>query len=87
MQYITGTAIPRRTFLKGVGASISLPFLDAMVPAGRGWAAAAEGPTRLVARSGRQQRLGQDPELLVAGGNRPRLRPEPEFAQPAGAVP
>ena len=49
MQYITGTAIPRRTFLKGVGASISLPFLDAMVPAGRGWTAAAEGPTRLVA--------------------------------------
>ncbi|HXG46658.1 MAG TPA: DUF1552 domain-containing protein [Methylomirabilota bacterium] len=26
-------AIPRRTFLKGVGASIALPFLDAMVPA------------------------------------------------------
>ena len=35
MEFITGTVIPRRTFLRGVGASISLPFLDAMVPAGR----------------------------------------------------
>ena len=26
-------AIPRRTFLKGAGASLALPFLDAMVPA------------------------------------------------------
>ena len=49
MQYITGAAIPRRTFLRGLGVSVSLPFLDAMVPAGRGWSAAAEGPTRLVA--------------------------------------
>ena len=49
MKYITGAAIPRRTFLQGLGVSVSLPFLDAMVPAGRGWTAAAEGPTRLVA--------------------------------------
>jgi len=30
---ITKRALPRRTFLKGIGAAISLPFLDAMVPA------------------------------------------------------
>ncbi|NNM32081.1 MAG: DUF1552 domain-containing protein [Gemmatimonadetes bacterium] len=48
MHLITGTAISRRTFLKGAGASISLPFLDAMVPAGvRG--ATVTDPTRLVA--------------------------------------
>ena len=47
MDFITGRAIPRRTFLRGVGASISLPFLDAMVPVGR-LARAAEDPTRLV---------------------------------------
>jgi len=47
MDFITGRAIPRRTFLRGVGASISLPFLEAMVPAGR-LARAAEDPTRLV---------------------------------------
>jgi hypothetical protein len=30
---ITKIALPRRTFLRGVGASIALPFLDAMAPA------------------------------------------------------
>ena len=30
---ITKKALPRRTFLKGVGATLSLPLLDAMVPA------------------------------------------------------
>lgn len=37
MDFITGKAIPRRTFLRGVGATVSLPFLDAMIPAGRSW--------------------------------------------------
>ncbi|MDE2796381.1 MAG: DUF1552 domain-containing protein, partial [Gemmatimonadota bacterium] len=49
MQYLTGATIARRTFLRGLGATVSLPFLDAMVPAGRGLSAAADGPTRLVA--------------------------------------
>ena len=31
--FITRKALPRRTFLRGVGAALSLPFLDAMVPA------------------------------------------------------
>jgi len=30
---ITGRHLPRRTFVKGLGTSIALPFLDAMVPA------------------------------------------------------
>ncbi len=30
---ITKKALPRRTFLRGVGASLALPLLDAMVPA------------------------------------------------------
>ena len=33
MRFITQKAIPRRTFLRGVGASLALPALDAMVPA------------------------------------------------------
>jgi hypothetical protein len=33
--YLPGHQIPRRTFLRGVGATISLPFLEAMLPAGR----------------------------------------------------
>ena len=35
MSFITGKHLPRRTFLRGVGATVALPFLDAMVPAGR----------------------------------------------------
>lgn len=35
--FITGKHIPRRTFLKGTGAMVALPFLDAMVPAGKHW--------------------------------------------------
>ena len=31
---ITGKALPRRTFLRGIGAGVALPFLDAMIPAG-----------------------------------------------------
>src|SRR5262249_49600975 len=30
---VTKKALPRRTFLKGVGASLALPLLDAMAPA------------------------------------------------------
>ena len=33
---ITKHALPRRTFLRGVGATLALPFLDAMVPALKG---------------------------------------------------
>ena len=39
----------RRTFLKGMGASVALPFLDAMVPAGRMAANSVTDPTRFVA--------------------------------------
>lgn len=40
--------LPRRTFLQGVGATMALPLLEAMLPL-RGWAApAASGPTRLL---------------------------------------
>ncbi len=50
MHFITGTHIPRRTFLRGLGASAALPLLDAMIPAGRLRARTRpdEGPTRLV---------------------------------------
>jgi hypothetical protein len=50
MNFIGGRHIPRRTFLKGAGASFALPFLDAMIPAGRGWRDAMAAPemTRLL---------------------------------------
>ena len=31
--FITKRHLPRRTFLRGMGATIALPLLDAMVPA------------------------------------------------------
>ena len=49
MNYITQKQLPRRAFLRGVGATMALPFLDAMVPAGRTRAvAAATDKTRLI---------------------------------------
>src|SRR5688500_17863354 len=49
MEFITGKHLSRRTFLRGTGASVALPLLDAMVPAGRAWRDPATGFTRFVA--------------------------------------
>lgn len=38
---ITKLALPRRTFIRGMGAAVALPFLDAMVPAMRAQSKAA----------------------------------------------
>jgi hypothetical protein len=47
--YITNKQLARRTVLKGMGATLALPFLEAMVPARTVFgAAAAKGKTRLV---------------------------------------
>ena len=51
MSFITGRHLPRRTFLRGMGATVALPLLDAMTPAGRlgrTVTAAAADVTRLV---------------------------------------
>jgi hypothetical protein len=37
MEFITGKHLSRRTFVRGMGASVAMPMLDAMVPAGRPW--------------------------------------------------
>ena len=47
MSFITGKQLPRRTFLRGAGATVALPLLEAMVPAGRAMAKTPER-TRLV---------------------------------------
>jgi hypothetical protein len=44
--FITKMSVPRRTFLRGLGATVALPFLDSMVPAFGGAVAAAAAPTR-----------------------------------------
>jgi hypothetical protein len=43
---ITKMHLPRRTFLKGVGATIALPFLDSMVPALTALSKTAAAPVR-----------------------------------------
>ena len=53
MNFLTRSAMPRRSFLRGMGATVALPYLDAMVPSlgrfGSGAAAAAAADkTRLI---------------------------------------
>src|ERR1051325_11455963 len=52
MNILTGNPLPRRTFLRGLGASVALPYLDAMIPSfaslRRVSGAAAADKTRLV---------------------------------------
>jgi len=52
MSYLTQKHISRRAILKGMGVTVALPFLDAMVPSGTAWAKTVNGAgakTRLVA--------------------------------------
>ena len=44
--FITKMALPRRTFLRGMGASLALPLLEAMVPAATALAQTAATPAR-----------------------------------------
>ncbi|HUH14155.1 MAG TPA: DUF1552 domain-containing protein [Longimicrobiales bacterium] len=48
MNVVTGKHMHRRTFLRGMGATVALPFLDAMVPPGRWLRWAADDPIRFV---------------------------------------
>ncbi len=52
MNFITGMHMSRRTMLRGMGAAVGLPLLDAMIPANRLWASTEAGKaanmTRLV---------------------------------------
>ena len=43
---ITRKALPRRTFLRGLGATVALPVLDAMVPSMTALARSAAAPVR-----------------------------------------
>jgi hypothetical protein len=45
---ITGKHLPRRSFLKGMGAAVALPYLEAMMPVRVPWRAAPRDATRLI---------------------------------------
>ena len=46
MAFLTSKALPRRTVLRGLGATLALPFLDAMLPAASLRARAAGAPVQ-----------------------------------------
>jgi hypothetical protein len=46
--FLTNKHLSRRAVLRGMGASVALPFLEAMVPARRAWAKTETPRTRLV---------------------------------------
>ncbi|MEM7144418.1 MAG: DUF1552 domain-containing protein [Verrucomicrobiota bacterium] len=46
MNFLSKKSLPRRTVLRGMGASLSLPLLDAMVPAATALAATAAQPVK-----------------------------------------
>ena len=46
MSFVTRRSVPRRTMLRGLGATLALPLLDAMVPALTATAQTAAAPTR-----------------------------------------
>jgi hypothetical protein len=49
MAFLTQKHLARRTFLKGAGITLALPFLESMLPAGRLLGQSAARPTRLAA--------------------------------------
>ncbi len=97
MQILAGKAMERRTFLRGLGAMVALPYLDAMEPAFRslakvGGASAAADKTRLVCMElvhgcAGSQYVGRVEAPVGAGGDRPQLRAQSRRrARPARAV-
>jgi hypothetical protein len=85
-------AHPRRTFLRGMGATVALPFLDAMVPAGRVWArrrAERHGRAWSASRGARRSpaaTLGRQQHLCARAG-RPNFDLSPTTRSTARAVP
>ena len=58
---ITKKALPRRTFLRGLGTTLALPLLDAMVPAMAATRLAAKPAVRLgsfMFQTGSSRRIG-----------------------------
>ena len=85
--FITKKHISRRTVLKGMGVTLALPMLDAMVPAGtalaKTTAAKSASKTRLIAiemvhGAAGATEIGMQREHVVAGGGRHGLRSGPD---------
>ena len=93
--FLTAKHISRRTALRGLGVTVALPFLDAMVPARAVFAKTqpraspphATGLHRAGARRRRLQRVWAGAESLESRRDRPPLRSQQGQPEPARAVP
>src|SRR5687767_10066983 len=78
--FITKKALARRTFLRGAGATLALPLLDAMRPA---LSAAPAAPPRLgfvyLANGANMQRWRPEGDSTLVGDISPTLRPLAPF--------
>ena len=81
---ITKKALPRRTFLRGMGATLALPLLDAMVPALSAATSAAAAPVRRMGVVYVPNGVNLAKWAPTGGGSDLRVLAD---AQPAGAVP
>src|SRR5688500_8325144 len=69
MVFITNRALPRRTFLRGLGTTLALPFLESMLPArAHAQAKAAANPLRFV---GAFVPHGAAPGYWIPGDSKP----------------
>ena len=64
--FLTRKALPRRTFLRGMGVTVALPLLDAMVPAATALVQEA-GSTLVVGPEGCFRVLGSGNILVEIG--------------------
>ena len=73
--------LPRRTFLRGMGVAVSLPLLDAMVPALTALARAQARPRHALRRDLRAQRRDHGAVDPRARRRRLRLQADPQAAR------
>ncbi len=79
MSFLTQKQLSRRTVLKGMGVTMALPFLDAMVPSRASAAATGGKKIRFVAvemvhGSAGSSQIGIKKNLWAPGGVRTRFR-------------
>ena len=84
VMFLTKKHIPRRTVLRGAGAMLALPLLDAMVPAATAWRRRPRAPKPRFVGLLRAARHG--PGLLGAGDGRRAGRGTPVQLEAARAV-
>ena len=79
--FISKMSLPRRTFLRGMGATVALPLLEAMVPALTATAKTAAAPTAAVRRGLHSARGDHGPATRPRRRARLRVHADPQAAR------